>query len=583
MHYLSSITIKNFKSIRDFTFLLTNYTPLVGYNNAGKSNILEAIKWLLNKSSLDKSYFNRENEGIEISGRIEGITEEILNQLPTAQRNSITPYIIDGKLDIKRIQQTPSLSTRNINIEVKKIDEDEWVANPNGLDAAMKSLFPEPIEIGAMENAAEDVGKSKNTTTIGKLIAEIMAPIEENHTTAITEALNGLKDKFDADGEDRASELTNFDAQATNKLQEYFPGISIKLHVPTPVIKEIFKGGTLKVYEDDIGRELTSYGHGTQRSIQMTLIQHLADIKRGGNDRPSNTLLLIDEPELYLHPQAIEQVRSGLKILSQNGYQVIFTTHSPQMIPSEDIKHTLLIRKNERGTIARERLINAVQEAEGEATSQFELLFSLENANQILFSEKVLLAEGKTEKRLLPYLFSKLHTKTLGQEKIAFTELGGSANTYKSMVVLKKMNLPCKAIVDLDFAFKEASKNGLLEEGMDDTDFVACKNKFSQNSEIDLSEDGLPTKRGRLNASEAYEWLAEQEDIQPNILALHEKLKAKDIWLWTKGAIEKHLGLSAKTEREWASFKARLDEESFSDVVTDTKAIELLRWLKEDI
>ncbi len=430
-----------------------------------------------------------------------------------------------------------------------------------------------------MENAAEDVGKSKNTTTIGKLIAEIMSPIEENHTTAITEALNGLKSKFDADGNDRAIELTNFDTEATDKLQEYFPGISIKLHVPTPVIKEIFKGGTLKVYEDDIGRELTSYGHGTQRSIQMTLIQHLADIKRGAHNRPSNTLLLIDEPELYLHPQAIEQVRSGLKILSENGYQVIFTTHSPQMIPSEDIKYTLLIQKNDRGTHSRERLINAVQEAETEAISQFELLFSLENANQILFSEKVLLAEGKTEKRLLPYIFNKFHNKSLGQCKIAFTELGGSANTYKAMSVLNKMNLPCKAIVDLDFAFKEATKNGLLNDGVDDTDFLTCKNKFSENIDITLSDDGLPNKQGNLTAAEAYKWLAQQEDVEVNIINLHNKLKGKGVWLWTKGAIEEHLNLSAKNEHEWANFKKRLDEENLDDVISNPEFFDMSRWL----
>ncbi len=125
MHFLSSITIKNFKSIQGFTFLLTNYTPLVGYNNAGKSNILEAIKWLLNKNSLNNSCFNNINEQIEISGRVEGITEEILNQLPVAQKNSIEPYIVDEKLDIKRIQLTPSVSVKSINLEIKKINEEE--------------------------------------------------------------------------------------------------------------------------------------------------------------------------------------------------------------------------------------------------------------------------------------------------------------------------------------------------------------------------------------------------------------------------------------------------------------------------
>jgi predicted ATP-dependent endonuclease of OLD family len=41
----------------------------------------------------------------------------------------------------------------------------------------------------------------------------------------------------------------------------------------------------------------------------MALVQYLAEIKRQNNQQISTTLLLIDEPELYLHPFAIEQVR----------------------------------------------------------------------------------------------------------------------------------------------------------------------------------------------------------------------------------------------------------------------------------
>jgi|GEM_PF-4055624 AAA15 family ATPase/GTPase len=43
MHRLSQVRIQNYKSIKDLDLKLTDYTPLVGYNNAGKSNILEAM------------------------------------------------------------------------------------------------------------------------------------------------------------------------------------------------------------------------------------------------------------------------------------------------------------------------------------------------------------------------------------------------------------------------------------------------------------------------------------------------------------------------------------------------------------
>jgi predicted ATP-dependent endonuclease of OLD family len=56
--HLSSITIGNLRSIRHETFPLSNFTALIGYNNAGKTNILMGIRWLLKRFSLDVSFFD---------------------------------------------------------------------------------------------------------------------------------------------------------------------------------------------------------------------------------------------------------------------------------------------------------------------------------------------------------------------------------------------------------------------------------------------------------------------------------------------------------------------------------------------
>src|SRR5690554_8028822 len=136
-----------------------------------------------------------------------------------------------------------------------------------------------------------------------------------------------------------------------------------KLHFVTPNIAELIKAGTLKVFEGaGNGRDFSSYGHGAQRSIQMALVQYLAEIKRSNNSSASTTLLLIDEPELYLHPFAIEQVREALVALSLSGYQVLISTHSAQMITPELAEHALLIRKSDvLGTHSRLRLADAIQ------------------------------------------------------------------------------------------------------------------------------------------------------------------------------------------------------------------------------
>ena len=57
MHKISEVIIRNFKSCRDTTLLLSEFTPLVGYNNAGKSNCLSAIQWLIRRASLSDKIF----------------------------------------------------------------------------------------------------------------------------------------------------------------------------------------------------------------------------------------------------------------------------------------------------------------------------------------------------------------------------------------------------------------------------------------------------------------------------------------------------------------------------------------------
>ena len=218
-------------------------------------------------------------------------------------------------------------------------------------------------------------------------------------------------------------------------------------------VKEIFKSGTIKIVEDgvDICRDVQALGHGAQRSIQMALIRYLADIKAQDNQHPTRTLLLIDEPELYLHPQAIEHVRLALKSLSKGGYQIIFATHSPLMISSDDIGTTLIVRKNNvNQSYSRKRLSDAINEVVADAPSQTQTLFELSNSSQILFSNKVVVAEGRTEQRLLPEIYRLINDTTLNAHKTALVSPGGTGNTVKCMSILSAMEIPVKAIVDKD-------------------------------------------------------------------------------------------------------------------------------------
>lgn len=563
-HIISKIHIQNFKSIINHEFELAKFTPLVGYNNAGKSNILDAIKWVLRKTSLGASSFNDITQPVEMTATIEGITEQILDNIDAAHRARIEPFLDNETLSIKRIQDAPGQTVAQIRLLVLNPVDNTWQNNPAGIDNAIKDLFPEPIHIGAMENSEEDVTKSSTTSTIGKLLAEIIGPLEQQYGQQLNQALEGLKEILEVEGNTRAPELIAFDQEINTKLDAFFPEITVRVHIPTPELKEVFKKGTIKVYENlhPNPKDVGTLGHGAQRSIQMTLIRHLADLKLQNQPNSTTTLLLIDEPELYLHPQAIEILRQSLNILSNQGYQVIFSTHSPFMITQKDVGNTILVRKNlALGTYKRTTLKSAVPQVEHDAPHQLTLLYSLSNSSNILFSEKVILAEGKTENRLLPLLIEKVTGRSVLHHKSAFVKIDGSGNTRKSMLVLNTMDLPTKAIVDLDFALKQGISEGYLNAG--NADIAACLAEvaaIAAANNISIGNDGWPTKNANsVTAAEGFAILAKSPNVTANIANICNTMRGQNIWVWKKGTIENHLNLNGKTEAIWAAFASSLD------------------------
>ena len=315
----------------------------------------------------------------------------------------------------------------------------------------------------------------------------------------------------------------------------------------------------------------------------MALVRYLADIKSGNTQNPTRTLLLIDEPELYLHPQAIEHVRLALKALSRGRYQAIFTTHSPLMISPIDIGTTIIVRKNEiNQSYSKKRLADAINEVIADAPSQTQTLFELSNSSQILFSNKVVVAEGKTEQRLLPEIYHLMHNTTLSADKTALVSPGGAGNTSKCLNILAAMEIPAKAIVDLDYAFKGAVSSNLLQ--VDDEDIVACRNIFAnlaQHHNFHLAEDGFPRKGGEITPSAAFVLLSAQPQAQAHIESLHDKLLNHNIWLWKKGAIEEYLGIEGKNERAWAAYKVLLHQNGCEETLTDFEGTQaLINWIK---
>lgn len=557
MHHISCIHIENFRACKGLTIPLDSYTPLVGQNNAGKSTILEAIRWVLKPTALKQSDFSDPNEPVVVAACIDGIDSNILNAIPLDRhRQAIEPYCRNGRLWI-RVAATGTGVKANMQ-EVWQVEEcpqegapEHWRSYPSGLPQAVSALLPEPLHVMAMHDIGEDLGKAKAGTTIKGLLDEIMKPLLQAHDE-LTTALDTIRSVLTKDGKQRSEHLHQFDTNATSALEHFFPGLALDLDLQVVDVKEFFKAGDLHITDIVSGdrRRFDQMGTGSQRAVQMALIRYLADVRRTEDDQLSRRLLLIDEPELYLHPQGVRRLREALKTLSTSGFQVVFSTHSPLMLSRDNASNTVIVSKNhDHGVTTRKPLRQAVHDAIEDGESQSQTLFELGNLVDIYFAERVVLCEGKTEKRLLPLAYERLFQRAPDLDHIAFVSVGSCTGLPKALAVLSAMGVRACAIADLDYAYTHARKGGLLEQDGEDMSLAKeALQRLQTEYGFTLSNKGLPQKCKEWSAAGIWACFAADDAGRKIALHSHEALKTSQVWAWPQGCIEQVTGTADKGE-----------------------------------
>ncbi len=169
----------------------------------------------------------------------------------------------------------------------------------------------------------------KNTATgdsFYKIIQDILKPIFKESI------LDNLIKEFD-----ESSDKANF-IEGVNKILKNF-GVNKKefdIKIPQDKFKEavivkIAEGIIRDLYKTDIKEvNIDSVGMGTQRLIIAALIQYYEKNKMGSGEK---TLLIIEEPEIYLHPKWKNSLHNSLVKLSEDeNIKVLITTHDPYFI-----------------------------------------------------------------------------------------------------------------------------------------------------------------------------------------------------------------------------------------------------------
>ena len=160
--------------------------------------------------------------------------------------------------------------------------------------------------------------------------------------------------------------------------------------------------------------------------------------------RLTGLLLLVEEPELYLRPQAQRYLYRVLRDFSIAGNQVIYSTHSPAFLNVARLDELVFVeRVPSTGT-------RAVQPEPVSADEDFRVMTEFDAARSELFlARAAVLVEGLTEKLVLPFVFSALGSD-VDREAISIIECGGKPNIPLFARICEAIGIPFVVVHDSD-------------------------------------------------------------------------------------------------------------------------------------
>ena len=209
----------------------------------------------------------------------------------------------------------------------------------------------------------------------------------------------------------------------------------------------------------------------------------------------TNVIYLLDEPGVYLHVNAQRELLRLFYELCKNDNQVVYSTHSPYMIDSNNIINIRAIEKDEKGNT---NIYNTAYDNKLNATSKRETLSPLVQAigADLRFNigpqgEKLnIVTEGITD---YMYYTAMLYYLNVPEEKMPYIiPAVGAGNINVIVSILIGWGCDFKVILDYDKAgFVECDKliENLNLRINEDIFFVNCKNSYD-NKDKDIYKKG---------------------------------------------------------------------------------------------
>lgn len=438
---LSFISISKYRSITNaYKIALNRLTVLIGKNNEGKTNILKAMRL-----------------GMDI----------ICNSDQILRRKVISKQLYDWHEDFPiDLQNSKKLKNKSTSIRMDfEMNDSEIQKLYEKINSFINGAISIYINISEDNSISLTVPKrGKNTKALSDKVVSICNFIYERFDMQFISAIRSESDAYEAIYKLIETQLSSTDDEryheAVAYIQEFqerqLKSLSNRIKKPLstflPQIKSVNLflteryrqrgytfGKDINIEIDDgVLTSFTNKGDGVKSLVTIAMLSQIESSK----DR----IVIVDEPENHLHPEAIRFINNVICELSQKN-QIIVSTHNPIFVNRINISSNIIVEHREASSAKR---VEDIRKSLGVICS-----------DNLIYSDYVIVVEGPSDRELLTKVF--MHDSDIQEaiqnNIITIRSIGGVDNLKAEIYNLEQYCCNYIIILDVDSAAKQAANS----------------------------------------------------------------------------------------------------------------------------
>lgn len=524
---LVAVTIENFQGIvEEATITVNDFNVLIGRNDVGKSTVLKALNCFLHGTTptSESSNVSTDSAIVSIELVFDPQNEEIVidEAIPTSfEAEELTNA--DGHLCVKRVWDTSKakinadtfivrkgydendfvgltehqliLLCRNCNIETNKANGDNF--NNVEKREKLKEFFSESaVQFSYVHEKLPTSGNSRFKNVHNALKKALPRFEFFRADTSLSETDTAIQNYFRQIASDALSEFGMSDAEdaVVQRLNSALGGITNKINDAVPqdeavrpvttfdwskVVKTVFATG-----DDASGVALHLRGDGFRRITMMAYFEYLAEQRQQDTRK---VIFGFEEPETFLHPAAQEKLFEKLAALSESGYQVLVSSHSPIIVSNTNKTDLIHVTKEDGKTQLHSNVDDILAVANDLGISMDNQFVHLFDSAKVLF-----LVEGIDDANAFHFIANTYKanneiTDTFEDLDIVIVPIGGcgSIKHWVALDLLTRLSKPYYILLDSDVEIEgvpSPNRETLVEYGfIEGTNFSVTRKRMLEN------------------------------------------------------------------------------------------------------